>query len=66
TPFVTSGVRIGTPSVTTRGMKEAEMEQIAGFINKILKEGEAAVEEVKVQVIALCDKFPLYDGCIVR
>ncbi len=59
-PFITSGVRLGTPAVTTRGMKEAEMEQIAGFIARIVAEGEAAIPQVKEQVIALCGRFPLY------
>ena len=59
-PFITSGVRLGTPAVTTRGMKEGEMEQIAGFIARIVAEGEAATSQVKEQVIALCGRFPLY------
>ena len=58
-PFVTSGVRIGTPAVTTRGMKEAEMTAIAGHIEKLLKNpGQPSiVAEVKQQVIALTDRF---------
>ena len=59
-PFVTSGVRIGTPAVTSRGMKEAEMVLIAQLIARIIREGEAAVPAVKEQVLALCSKFPLY------
>ncbi len=59
-PFVTSGVRIGTPAVTSRGMKEAEMKQIAGFIARVIDGGEAATESVKQDVIALTNHFPLY------
>ena len=59
-PFVTSGVRIGTPAVTTRGMKEPEMVLIAQLIAKIVREGEAAVPAVKQAVLELCEKFPLY------
>ncbi len=60
-PFVTSGVRIGTPAVTSRGMKEAEMKVIGGLIASIIDGGESAVEAVKQQVIALTKKFPLYE-----
>ena len=60
-PTVTSGVRIGTPAVTTRGMKEKEMEVIADCIAAIIDRGEEAVEEVRNKVLELCDKFPLYD-----
>ncbi|MFR6344632.1 MAG: serine hydroxymethyltransferase [Christensenellales bacterium] len=60
-PFVTSGIRIGTPAVTTRGMKEDEMKQIAAFIAKVIQQGEQDVPEVKEQVIALCKNFPLYE-----
>ena len=60
-PFVTSGIRIGTPAVTTRGMKEDEMKQIAAFIAKVIQQGEQAVPEVKEKVIALCKNFPLYE-----
>ena len=56
----TSGVRLGTPATTTRGMKEAEMEQIGNLIARLMDEGEAAVPAVKEQVIALCEQFPLY------
>lgn len=59
-PAETSGIRIGTPAVTTRGFKEPEMELIAGWIAKILKEGEAAVPTVKEEVAKLTAKYPLY------
>lgn len=63
-PFVTSGIRLGTPAVTTRGMKEAEMETIAGFIGETLNNmgNEAKISEVKGKVVAFCNKFPLYRG----
>ncbi len=59
-PFVTSGVRIGTPAVTTRGMKEAEMEEIAEIINLSLNE-ENFREDIRQRVKKLCDRFPLYE-----
>lgn len=61
-PMVTSGLRVGTPAVTTRGMKEAEMEVIAEFIHRVLQ-NPGDVEEldrVKADVEVLCRKFPLY------
>ena len=63
-PFVTSGVRIGTPAVTSRGMKEAEMVEIAKLIARVIREGEASVEPVKQQVLVLCARFPLYEDCV--
>lgn len=61
-PFVTSGVRIGTPSVTTQGMKEPEMAQIAAFIARALRGRNNAdeVAAVKADVAALCAAFPAY------
>lgn len=59
-PFVTSGIRIGTPSVTTRGMKEAEMLRIADDITAIIKEREGAMPRVKADVAELLKAFPLY------
>jgi len=61
-PFVTSGVRIGTPSVTTQGMKEAEMSTIADFIVTTLKgrNDPAIVADVRAKVAALCAAFPAY------
>ncbi|QFF97933.1 serine hydroxymethyltransferase [Psychrobacillus glaciei] len=61
-PFITSGVRIGTPAVTTRGFKEEEMKEIAIIIAKLLKnhEDEAILKESKDRVAALTSKFPLY------
>lgn len=61
-PFVTSGIRIGTPALTTRGMKEAEMKKIADMIGKVLSnvEDEAVKKEVASAVRDLCRQFPLY------
>lgn len=61
-PMVTSGIRIGTPALTTRGMKEDEMRQIGRLIASMLKDirNENRIKEVREAVTALCDKFPLY------
>ena len=59
-PFVTSGVRVGTPAITSRGLKEDHMVQIAKWIARIVNEGEAAVPAVKAEVEALMVNFPLY------
>ena len=59
---LTSGMRFGTPAVTTRGMREAEMAQIAQMIARLIDEGESAVAQVKEQTVELCRTFPLYPG----
>jgi glycine hydroxymethyltransferase len=61
-PFVTSGVRIGTPSVTTQGMKEAEMSTIADFIAEALRGRQDAdmLADVRKRVSEFCAKFPAY------
>ncbi len=59
-PFVTSGIRVGTPAATSRGLKEAEMAKVASWIAKVLREGEAAVPAVKKEVEALMANYPLY------
>ncbi len=59
-PFITSGLRIGTPAVTTRGFKEPEMKLIAGWIADIIDDFEGNKERVTKEVIALCEKFPIY------
>lgn len=59
-PFVTSGLRIGTPAVTSRGFKEEEMLLIAGWIKKIATDFEGSKEQVTKEVTELCAKFPIY------
>jgi glycine hydroxymethyltransferase len=61
-PAVTSGIRLGTAGVTTRGMKEKEMRQIAGWMARVLKDVSDTAEQKKVkkEVAALCKKFPIY------
>ena len=59
---LTSGMRFGTPAVTTRGMGEDEMREIGRMLVDVINRGEAAVEDVKQQVLALCERFPLYPG----
>lgn len=54
---ITSGIRLGTPAVTTRGMKEEEMKQIASFIYELVKNGESSVDIVKAKVLNLVNKF---------
>ena len=58
-PFVTSGLRLGTPAITSRGMKEEEMDKIAEAIAMMIKEGESASEKAMAIVKALTDKYPL-------
>lgn len=61
-PFVTSGIRIGTPATTTRGLKEAEMEMVAGWIARALEniDNESALQDIRAEVATLCRRFPLY------
>ena len=59
---LTSGMRFGTPAVTTRGMGEGEMREIGKMLVDVIKRGEDAVEDVKQQTLALCERFPLYPG----
>ena len=60
-PFITSGIRIGTPTITTRGMKEPEMEVIAKLIISVLKnlEDEVVIKNARAKVLELCDAFPI-------
>lgn len=60
-PFVTSGIRIGTPAVTSRGFVEADMEQIAEFIYLCATDFDHKAEEIRANVEALCAKYPLYE-----
>lgn len=59
-PFVTSGVRLGTPAVTTRGFKEAEMDKIAQFITWAITDFDAKADEIRAGVGEICKQFPLY------
>jgi glycine hydroxymethyltransferase len=61
-PFITSGMRIGTPAITTRGMKEPEMKKIAAWIAEVVANvaDTARQEEIKREVKDLCEKFPVY------
>ena len=60
-PFVTSGVRLGAPAVTTRGFKEEDMREVARIINMVICDFEANKEEARKRVDALCKKYPLYE-----
>jgi glycine hydroxymethyltransferase len=61
-PFIASGVRIGSPALTTRGMKEAEMDLVAGLIDEALaaRSDDAALKRIKGEVTKLCRRFPIY------
>jgi len=61
-PFVTSGIRVGTPALTTRGMKDAEMERIGAMMVRVLDNAtdEATAAAVREETQALCAEFPLY------
>ncbi len=63
-PFVTSGVRIGTPSVTTRGFKEEDCVKVAELITEIINKKEQAFDFVRAEVKKLIEKYPLYQGVI--
>ena len=67
-PYVTSGIRIGTPAVTTRGMKEPQMREIAHLIDTVLSDpaSEKSIKAVKGEVKRLVKKFPLYKNLIRR
>ena len=58
-PFVTSGIRLGTPAVTSRGFQEADMDQVAEAIALMIRQGEAAADQVKGIVKALTKNYPL-------
>ena len=63
-PFVTSGIRIGTPAITSRGMKEAEARKIAQLIAKTAEGKEKVFDEVNAEVAKLCKAYPLYADCV--
>lgn len=64
-PSLTSGLRIGTPAVTTRGMKEEDMIVIADAVVDIIEKGEEAIPAVSERIIALCDKYPIYKDYVL-
>ncbi len=61
-PFVTSGIRVGTPAITTRGFKEAETRELTGWICDIIEDvnNDELIAEIREKAIALCEKFPVY------
>jgi glycine hydroxymethyltransferase len=67
-PMVASGIRVGTPALTTRGMKEPEMEQVGRLLSRALKnfENETTLAEIKREVGKLCERFPLYTARLER
>ncbi|MCD6233671.1 MAG: serine hydroxymethyltransferase [Candidatus Neomarinimicrobiota bacterium] len=67
-PFVTSGIRVGTPALTTRGFKETEMKEIAGFINRVISDpdNEKNLRTVREEIKVLSEKYPLYPELLSR
>jgi glycine hydroxymethyltransferase len=61
-PAVASGIRLGTPAVSTRGMREAEMQEIVGLVDRALQHRQelAVLEEIRTQAKALCSRFPIF------
>jgi glycine hydroxymethyltransferase len=61
-PFITSGIRVGTPAITTRGMAENEMNQIVDKIDQVISDidNDITINRVKMEVKSLCESFPLY------
>ncbi len=64
--FTTSGIRLGSPAVTSRGLKEDDFALIGKLISRIVKEGDSAIDDVKAQVLALCKKYPLYENDVLK
>ena len=59
-PFITSGIRVGTPAVTSRGFKEEEMKKIAVWMREIATDFDGVKDRITAEVIALCEKYPIY------
>ena len=64
-PFITSGIRVGTPAITSRGMKEGEAVEIADLVTEVIRRREEAVPSVSERVAALCAKFPIYENDVM-
>lgn len=60
-PFITSGIRVGTPAITTRGFKEEEMKKIAVWMREVASDFDNVKDRITAEVIALCDKYPIYN-----
>lgn len=60
-PFVTSGIRIGTPAVTTRGFNEEDMKEVASLINYVIENRESDLSSIRAKVVEICKKYPLYN-----
>jgi glycine hydroxymethyltransferase len=67
-PLVASGIRIGTPAVTTRGLREGDMDTIAGLIARVLAapDDEGVARDVRGDVLSMCRRYPLYPELLVR
>jgi len=67
-PSVTSGIRIGTPAVTTRGLKKQEMEEVGNYISELLNqpEDDKLIGDIKIKIRSLCERFPLYSERLAR
>lgn len=64
-PSLTSGIRVGTPAVTTRGMKECDMIEIADMIADVIEGGESVIADIKERAISLCRKYPIYKDAVL-
>ena len=64
-PFITSGIRVGTPAITSRGMKEGEAVEIADLVTEVIRRREEAVPSVSERVAALWAKFPIYENDVM-
>ena len=61
-PFVTSGIRVGTPAATTRGLKEEDMKEIARIMGMVARDFEGSKEKAQEAVVALTKKYPIYES----